>query len=185
MANTTSRKKNFCTARQNYYSTWIWRETDLPKYPRPSSFPSPECAPSARYPGPAASCPPPILRILPGQRTPSRPRSSWRISCVASWQEDGLRFLLRLLHPRCFLPRWPRVLRLKGTVALDFSSNKLCSLAGRYENPIPIRFLAPTNCFKIPAQEWVQLPLNKPNQEGEIFWRYAHVLYLSKSLNRG
>jgi hypothetical protein len=26
------------------------------------------------------------------------------------------------------------------------------SLAGRYDNPIPTRFLAPTDCLKIPAQ---------------------------------
>ncbi len=28
----------------------------------------------------------------------------------------------------------------------------LCSLEGRYDNHIPTRFLAPRNCFKIPAQ---------------------------------
>ncbi len=142
------------------------KKTDLPKYPRPSSSPSPECAPCARYPDPAPSCPPPILRILPGQRTPSWPRFSWRISCVASWQEAGLRFLLRLLHLRCFLPRWPRGLRLKGTVASDFSSNKLCILTGRYDNRISFRFLASIDCLKIPAQEWVYLTINKSNQEG-------------------
>ncbi len=27
-----------------------------------------------------------------------------------------------------------------------------CSLAGRYDNPIPTRFLAPIDCLKIPAQ---------------------------------
>jgi hypothetical protein len=30
---------------------------------------------------------------------------------------------------------------------------RLCSLAGRYDNPIPTRFLAPNNCYKIPALE--------------------------------
>jgi hypothetical protein len=30
----------------------------------------------------------------------------------------------------------------------------LCSLAGRYENPIPTRFLAAIYWFKIPALEW-------------------------------
>ncbi len=31
---------------------------------------------------------------------------------------------------------------------------RLCSsLAGRYDNPIPTRFLAPIDCLKIPAQE--------------------------------
>ncbi len=33
-----------------------------------------------------------------------------------------------------------------------FDSASLCRLAGRYDNPIPARFLAPTYCFKIPAQ---------------------------------
>jgi hypothetical protein len=28
----------------------------------------------------------------------------------------------------------------------------LCILAGRYDNPIPTWFLAPTDCLKIPAQ---------------------------------
>jgi hypothetical protein len=30
-------------------------------------------------------------------------------------------------------------------------SASLCSLAGRYDNPIPTWFLAPTDCLKIPA----------------------------------
>jgi hypothetical protein len=33
------------------------------------------------------------------------------------------------------------------------NSASLCSLAGRYDNPIPIRFLAPIDCLKIPALE--------------------------------
>jgi hypothetical protein len=31
------------------------------------------------------------------------------------------------------------------------NSASLCSLAGRYENPIPYRCLAPIDCLKIPA----------------------------------
>ncbi len=31
-------------------------------------------------------------------------------------------------------------------------SDSLCRLAGRYDNPIPTRFLAPIDCSKIPAQ---------------------------------
>jgi hypothetical protein len=31
------------------------------------------------------------------------------------------------------------------------NSASLCSLAGRYDNPLPTRFLAPTDCLKIPA----------------------------------
>ena len=33
---------------------------------------------------------------------------------------------------------------------IDFAS--LCSLAGRYDNPIPPRFLAPIECYEIPVQ---------------------------------
>jgi hypothetical protein len=32
-----------------------------------------------------------------------------------------------------------------------FDSASLCSLAGRYDNPVPSRFLAPIDCLKIPA----------------------------------
>jgi hypothetical protein len=32
------------------------------------------------------------------------------------------------------------------------NSASLCSMAGRYDNPIPTRFLAPVDCLKIPAQ---------------------------------
>ncbi len=35
--------------------------------------------------------------------------------------------------------------RIQG---MNFAS--LCSLAGRYDNPIPTRFLAPIDCLKIP-----------------------------------
>ncbi len=31
------------------------------------------------------------------------------------------------------------------------NSASLCNLAGRYDNPIPTRFLAPIDCLKIPA----------------------------------
>jgi hypothetical protein len=34
----------------------------------------------------------------------------------------------------------------------ETNSAKLCSLAGRYDNPIPTRFLAPIDCLKIPTQ---------------------------------
>jgi hypothetical protein len=34
------------------------------------------------------------------------------------------------------------------------NSASLCSLPGRYDNPIPALFLAPTDCLKIPAQDW-------------------------------
>ncbi len=34
----------------------------------------------------------------------------------------------------------------------EINSASLYGLAGRYENPIPTRFLAPIDCLKIPAQ---------------------------------
>jgi hypothetical protein len=33
------------------------------------------------------------------------------------------------------------------------NSATLCSLAGRYDNPIPLRFLAPIDFLKIPVQD--------------------------------
>ncbi len=41
------------------------------------------------------------------------------------------------------------------------NSANLCSLAGRYDNPIPHRFLAPIDFLKIPALE--SLYIEKPN----------------------
>ncbi len=38
------------------------------------------------------------------------------------------------------------LLRIPG-----IDSVSLCGLAGRYDNPIPTRFLAPIDCYKIPA----------------------------------
>jgi hypothetical protein len=39
------------------------------------------------------------------------------------------------------------------------NSASLCSLAGRYDNPIPTRLLAPKDCLKIPAQNTRPPPL--------------------------
>ncbi len=44
------------------------------------------------------------------------------------------------------------------------NSASLCSLAGRYDNPIPPRFLDPIGFLKIPAQE-----------EGILTWRIKKV----------
>ncbi len=56
--------------------------------------------------------------------------------CNINYLWDGIFKLLR--------SPW---IKLKG---IDFAS--LCSLAGRYDNPIPTQFLAPIDCYKIPAQ---------------------------------
>ncbi len=48
-----------------------------------------------------------------------------------------------------------RVFKLSWSPGIDSmgtNSACLCSLAGRYDKPIPTRFLAPIGCLKIPAQ---------------------------------
>jgi hypothetical protein len=42
-----------------------------------------------------------------------------------------------------------RIFKRLRSPGIDSAS--LCSLAGRYDNPIPSRFLAPMCCSKIPA----------------------------------
>jgi hypothetical protein len=37
------------------------------------------------------------------------------------------------------------------------NSTRLSCLAGRYDNPIPTRFLAPIDCLKIPSWEYIEL----------------------------
>ncbi len=49
---------------------------------------------------------------------------------------------------------WARIFKLLRSPRIDSqgtNSARLCSLAGRYHNPIPTRFLAPVDCLKIPA----------------------------------
>jgi hypothetical protein len=47
------------------------------------------------------------------------------------------------------------VFKLLRSPGIDFAS--LCSMSGRYENPIPTRFLAPIDCSKIPKPEFVNV----------------------------
>ncbi len=42
-------------------------------------------------------------------------------------------------------------LRSPGIDSKEIDTASLCSLAGLYDNPIPTRFLAPSDCTKIPA----------------------------------
>ncbi len=48
------------------------------------------------------------------------------------------------------------------------NSASLCSLAGRYDNPIPTRFLAPIDCLKIPAQEWQEPVISSTRGNGRM-----------------
>jgi hypothetical protein len=45
-----------------------------------------------------------------------------------------------------------RLHRLAESIPGLLKSLKIPSLAGRYDNPVPIRFLAPIDCSKIPAK---------------------------------
>ncbi len=49
--------------------------------------------------------------------------------------------------------------RNRAGTELSSRPARLCSLAGRYDNPIPTRFLAPIDCYKIPAR--YSLPVSK------------------------
>jgi hypothetical protein len=52
--------------------------------------------------------------------------------------------------------------------SLGINSVCSCSLAGRYNNPIPTRFLAPIDCLKIPAQGVWHLLLNKKGSRSKM-----------------
>jgi hypothetical protein len=55
------------------------------------------------------------------------------------------------------------------------------TVAGRYENPIPSRFLAPIDCSKIPAQLWFTFPVCTYN----LYQTLVHlVVFFHFSLNR-
>jgi hypothetical protein len=45
---------------------------------------------------------------------------------------------------------------------------RLCRLAGRYDNPIPSRFLAPIDCSKIPALEPLTCSLFQCGRRGPL-----------------
>jgi hypothetical protein len=54
-------------------------------------------------------------------------------------------------------------------------SASLCSLAGRYDNSIPTRFLAPIECLKIPALGPMdQIPIKTPNPKCRLFLKIDH-----------
>jgi hypothetical protein len=44
--------------------------------------------------------------------------------------------------------------RLAGSSRAGRHLNKRGSVKGRYNNPIPTRFLVPVDCLKIPARRW-------------------------------
>jgi hypothetical protein len=71
-----------------------------------------------------------------------------------------MQFLLEVEFPKSpkvpvqYSCQSPKLLNFKGprNRFQGINSARLCSLAGRYVNPIPTLFLAPIDCLKIPAQ---------------------------------
>ncbi len=55
-----------------------------------------------------------------------------------------------LVHKPPPPPNRTRIFTFLGRI--DSKEPNSASLAGRYDNPIPIRFLAPIDCLKIPTQ---------------------------------
>jgi hypothetical protein len=56
------------------------------------------------------------------------------------------------------------------------NSASLCSLAGRYDIPIPPRFLAPKDCLKIPAPDEFFVQLKKRNRSENGFLGEAVIM---------
>jgi hypothetical protein len=69
-------------------------------------------------------------------------------------QQKCVVFFLKCLDKALFFFQSPNFLTYKETKKRfqGINSARLCSLAGRYDNPIPIRFLVPLDCLKIPTQ---------------------------------
>jgi hypothetical protein len=69
-------------------------------------------------------------------------------------------FAQHYTEPEYFTFKDPRdgilkLLRSPRIYSIRNHSARMCSLAGRYDNPIPTRFLAPNDCLKIPALDFV------------------------------
>jgi len=62
-------------------------------------------------------------------------------------------YCTRILYPHSCAGILKQFMGAGNGVGIGFSchSASLCSLAGRYGNPFPTRFLAPIDCLKIPA----------------------------------
>ncbi len=85
--------------------------------------------------------------------------------------------------PFCFFLNVEKIRRryfykLSSSPGIDFAS--LCSLAGLYDSPIPTRFLAPTDCCKIPTLEDFLLCIccSFFNKLYEEFKMYLYLIYI-------
>jgi hypothetical protein len=67
------------------------------------------------------------------------------------------------------------IFKLWRSPGIDYSAS-LCSLAGRYDNPIPTRFLASIDCTKIPAlvnsHKWMNALLKMYRIGRELTWMH-------------
>ena len=67
------------------------------------------------------------------------------------------------------------------------NSVSLCSLAGRYDNPIPTRFLAPMDCLKIPSLV-IQCVDRKLKAADQLIYAedddMLHVAFIATNVNR-
>ncbi len=73
-------------------------------------------------------------------------KERWKMKETRRWVESRERAGIFKQSPNFKTFKEPKN-RFQGT-----NSVRLCSLAGRYDNSIPTRFLAPTDCLKIPAE---------------------------------
>jgi hypothetical protein len=72
---------------------------------------------------------------------------------TAAYRSDFFRIMLMINRLVQSLPiaLWGGIFKARNRFQ-GIDSASLCSLAGRYDNPIPTRFLVPIDCSKIPAQ---------------------------------
>ncbi len=68
-------------------------------------------------------------------------------------------FVLQSIHRKKKTHSEPKFLTFKGPKNRFQDSARLCSLAGRYDNPLTTRFLDIIDCLKIPAQCPSHVPL--------------------------
>ncbi len=79
----------------------------------------------------------------------------WQRVCKKPTCSDDLSYTtLRFSLPTVLYDMETRILRLLRSPRIDSEEpmRNVYSLAGRYDNPIPTRFLVPTDCLKIPTQ---------------------------------
>jgi hypothetical protein len=87
-----------------------------------------------------------------------------------TWWTSGLSFICRLIITSCSEAVYLRSPGIESDCLCTY-----CSLAGRYDNPIPTRFLAPIDCSKLVALWYGYISTN--TQAGPTVWN-RHDDYL-------